>query len=94
METSSLGRELTPVLLGLTAATGVIDAISYLGMGRVLVANMTGNVVFLGFPSPEPADPAAPHGRLSSWRWGPSWRARQSVVGSDVQSEAVGGGGS
>lgn len=37
------------MLLGLTAATGLIDAICYLGMGHVLVANMTGNIVFLGF---------------------------------------------
>jgi uncharacterized membrane protein YoaK (UPF0700 family) len=42
-------RGLTVVLLGLTAATGLIDAVCYLGMGHVLVANMTGNVVFLGF---------------------------------------------
>jgi uncharacterized membrane protein YoaK (UPF0700 family) len=36
------------VLLGLTVTTGLIDAVCYLGMGHVLVANMTGNVVFLG----------------------------------------------
>jgi uncharacterized membrane protein YoaK (UPF0700 family) len=35
--------------LSLTAATGLIDAVSYLGLGRVFVANMTGNVVFLAF---------------------------------------------
>jgi uncharacterized membrane protein YoaK (UPF0700 family) len=29
--------------------TGVVDAVSYLGLGQVFVANMTGNVVFLGF---------------------------------------------
>jgi uncharacterized membrane protein YoaK (UPF0700 family) len=33
----------------LTAVSGVGDAISYLGLGHVFVANMTGNVVFLGF---------------------------------------------
>lgn len=37
------------VLLVLTTATGLVDAACYLGMGHVLVANMTGNVVFLGF---------------------------------------------
>lgn len=42
-------RILQPVLLALTAATGVIDAVSYLGLGRVFTANMTGNVVLLGF---------------------------------------------
>jgi uncharacterized membrane protein YoaK (UPF0700 family) len=36
-------------LLTLTAVTGLIDAVSYLRLGHVFVANMTGNVVFLGF---------------------------------------------
>ncbi|HEY2203641.1 MAG TPA: YoaK family protein [Pseudonocardia sp.] len=36
------------LLLLLTSATGVIDAVSILALGRVFVANMTGNVVFLG----------------------------------------------
>jgi uncharacterized membrane protein YoaK (UPF0700 family) len=36
-------------LLILTVVTGLIDAVSYLRLGRVFVANMTGNVVFLGF---------------------------------------------
>ncbi len=39
-----------PVLLvGLTVVTGLVDAFSYLRLGHVFVANMTGNVVFLGF---------------------------------------------
>jgi uncharacterized membrane protein YoaK (UPF0700 family) len=33
----------------LTFTTGVVDAVSYLGLGRVFTANMTGNIVFLGF---------------------------------------------
>jgi uncharacterized membrane protein YoaK (UPF0700 family) len=37
------------ILLLLTAVTGIVDAVSYLGLGQVFVANMTGNVVFLGF---------------------------------------------
>jgi uncharacterized membrane protein YoaK (UPF0700 family) len=37
------------LLIALTAATGLIDAVSYLGVGHVFVANMTGNVVLLGF---------------------------------------------
>ena len=40
---------LPPLLLGLTIVTGLVDAFSYLLLGRVFVANMTGNVVFLGF---------------------------------------------
>jgi uncharacterized membrane protein YoaK (UPF0700 family) len=42
-------RVLPPVLLGLTAVTGLVDAVSYLALGRVFTANMTGNVVLLGF---------------------------------------------
>ena len=37
------------VLLVLTGVTGLVDAISFLGLGRIFTANMTGNVVFLGF---------------------------------------------
>lgn len=40
---------LAPMLLLLTFITGLVDAFSYLLLGHVLVANMTGNVVFLGF---------------------------------------------
>ncbi|MBC2905776.1 YoaK family protein [Streptomyces cupreus] len=40
---------LPPLLLALTVVTGVVDAVSYLSLGHVFVANMTGNVVFLGF---------------------------------------------
>lgn len=36
-------------LLLLTFATGLADAISILVLGHVFVANMTGNVIFLGF---------------------------------------------
>ena len=37
------------LLVGLTVVTGLVDAFSYLRLGHVFVANMTGNVVFLGF---------------------------------------------
>src|SRR4030088_1560301 len=40
---------LTALLLVLTGTTGLVDAVSYLGLGHVFTANMTGNVVFLGF---------------------------------------------
>jgi uncharacterized membrane protein YoaK (UPF0700 family) len=36
-------------LLMLTFVTGLVDAVSYLKLGHVFVANMTGNVLFLGF---------------------------------------------
>jgi len=42
-------RQTVAALLALTAVTGLVDAVSYLRLGRVFVANMTGNVVFLGF---------------------------------------------
>ncbi|WP_405984089.1 YoaK family protein [Streptomyces sp. NBC_00872] len=40
---------LPPLMLTLTAVTGLVDAVSYLALGHVFVANMTGNVVFLAF---------------------------------------------
>ncbi len=40
---------LPALLLALTFLTGVVDASSYLRLGHVFVANMTGNIVFLGF---------------------------------------------
>ncbi len=45
----SVDKVLPYALLGMTAVTGVIDAVSYLALGRVFTANMTGNLVFLGF---------------------------------------------
>jgi uncharacterized membrane protein YoaK (UPF0700 family) len=47
--TPAQDHRLVPALLALTVTTGFIDAVSYLGLGRVFTANMTGNVVLLGF---------------------------------------------
>ncbi|MBO0678557.1 DUF1275 domain-containing protein [Mycolicibacterium sp. S2-37] len=48
--TSPVSDRLTvTALLLLTFATGLVDAISILVLGHVFVANMTGNVIFLGF---------------------------------------------
>jgi uncharacterized membrane protein YoaK (UPF0700 family) len=44
-DVAAIGRS----LLGLTVVTGVVDAVSFLGLGHIFTANMTGNVVFLGF---------------------------------------------
>jgi uncharacterized membrane protein YoaK (UPF0700 family) len=52
-------RRTVAALLTLTVVTGLIDAVSYLMLGRVFVANMTGNVVFLGFS-------VQPHSGLST----------------------------
>jgi len=49
VEPSSLHHPLARALLVLTFTTGLIDAVSYLGLGQVFTANMTGNIVFLGF---------------------------------------------
>jgi uncharacterized membrane protein YoaK (UPF0700 family) len=37
------------MMLLLTGVSGLVDATSYLQLGHVFVANMTGNIVFLGF---------------------------------------------
>jgi len=46
---ATISHPLTRALLVLTFTTGLIDAVSYLGLGHVFAANMTGNVVLLGF---------------------------------------------
>src|SRR5580693_3421476 len=45
----TIRHPLARTLLALTFTTGLIDAVSYLGLGHVFTANMTGNVVLLGF---------------------------------------------
>jgi len=54
--TAAPSPALVAALLGLTFVTGVIDAVSVLGLGHVFVANMTGNVVFLGFAVADRSD--------------------------------------
>jgi uncharacterized membrane protein YoaK (UPF0700 family) len=48
------------LLLVLTGVTGLVDAVSYLKLGHVFVANVTGNVVFLGFAVADAADFSIP----------------------------------
>jgi uncharacterized membrane protein YoaK (UPF0700 family) len=48
-EAQEASTVLTRALVGMTVVTGLVDAVSYLGLGRVFTANMTGNVVLLGF---------------------------------------------
>ncbi|MEU7410929.1 MULTISPECIES: YoaK family protein [Streptomyces] len=55
------GLRLTTVLLTLTVVSGLIDAVSYLGLGRVFTANMTGNVVVLGFAAAGAPGFSVPH---------------------------------
>jgi uncharacterized membrane protein YoaK (UPF0700 family) len=40
---------LPPLLVAMTLVTGLVDAFSYLVLGHVFVANMTGNVLFIAF---------------------------------------------
>jgi len=47
-EGNAEGR-LVVALLVLTFVTGIVDAVSFLGLGHVFTANMTGNIVLLGF---------------------------------------------
>ena len=53
--------QLIGALLALTFTTGLVDAVSLLGLGRVFTANMTGNVVLLGFGfDPDVQSPPTP----------------------------------
>ena len=68
---------LPPLFVTLTFVTGVVDAASYLRLGHVFVANMTGNVVFLGFG-------LAGAGGISVW-------ASLTAIGSFLVGGVVGG---
>jgi Protein of unknown function (DUF1275) len=46
---AALSDRLSMGLLVLTAVSGIVDAVSFLGLGHVFTANMTGNVAFLAF---------------------------------------------
>jgi uncharacterized membrane protein YoaK (UPF0700 family) len=43
-------QKVSPLLSPLTN-TGLVDAVSYIALGHVFTANMTGKIVFLGFAS-------------------------------------------
>jgi len=42
-------QPLVVTLAALTVVSGMLDAVSFLGLGHVFIANMTGNVVLIGF---------------------------------------------
>jgi len=48
-EQSNSEKVIPYALLGMTAVTGLVDAVSFLSLGRVFTANMTGNIVLLAF---------------------------------------------
>jgi len=50
MASNQAAEKIAPyIFLGMTAVTGLVDAVSYLSLGRVFTANMTGNIVLLAF---------------------------------------------
>ncbi|MFJ3497889.1 YoaK family protein [Streptomyces sp. NPDC086091] len=59
------GLRLVPALLLLTVLSGMIDAVSFLGAGHVFTANMTGNVVILGFATAGAPGFSVPHSATS-----------------------------
>jgi uncharacterized membrane protein YoaK (UPF0700 family) len=65
MRSTSPDGPLPALLLVLTAVTGLVDAVSYLKLGHVFVANMTGNVVFLGFAVADAEDFSIPASLLA-----------------------------
>jgi uncharacterized membrane protein YoaK (UPF0700 family) len=94
---------LPALLLVLTIVTGLVDAVSYLELGHVFVANMTGNVVFLGFalvdtqdfsiPGPLVAIAAFLAGALAGGRLGSSvahHRGRLLAIATCIQIVLVG----
>src|SRR6266550_2659114 len=55
MATSPTTEKVIPyALLGMTAVTALVDAVSFLSLGRVFTANMTGNIVLLAFATARP----------------------------------------
>jgi uncharacterized membrane protein YoaK (UPF0700 family) len=49
LEKDVVERRLLAALMVMTVVTGFVDAVSYIGLGHVFTANMTGNVALLGF---------------------------------------------
>jgi uncharacterized membrane protein YoaK (UPF0700 family) len=49
MSCAMLTDRLPVGLLALTAVSGIVDAVSFLALGQIFTANMTGNLVFLAF---------------------------------------------
>lgn len=49
MPVSADSDPLPKALIALTAVTGIVDAVAFLGLGQIFTAFMTGNILFLGF---------------------------------------------
>ena len=80
---------LPPLLVSMTLVTGLVDAFSYLVLGHVFVANITGNVVLLRLRWLVRRDSRLRH------RWQPWQRlewAHSSAGRSDHDSPGIGAG--
>ena len=64
-EALAIPKAVPPILHVLTGLTGIVDAVSVLALGHVFTANMTGNIVFLGFPVAGVPGLSAPRTALS-----------------------------
>jgi len=76
-------------LLGMTAVTGLVDAVSFLSLGHVFTANMTGNIVLLAFceyrctsgvPGPFNQCSLGVSCRRRGWRSHHGWRKRRGAA--------------
>jgi uncharacterized membrane protein YoaK (UPF0700 family) len=62
---SAASRPLLATLVVLTFVSGLVDAISYVGLGHVFTANMTGNVAVIGFAIAQAPGFSAPRSLVS-----------------------------
>jgi uncharacterized membrane protein YoaK (UPF0700 family) len=87
----SIRHPLARALLVMTFSTGLIDAVSYLGLGRVFAANMTGNIVLLGFgiAGSGGLPVVAPLVSLSAFLAGSALGGRLAVTSGDRHAEHV-----
>lgn len=83
MKNAPIHSSMPLLLLAATAVTGVVDAVSFLGLGHVFTANMTGNVVFLGFALAGASGLSIPHSFLSLLAFGSG-----AVIGGRIATRA------
>jgi uncharacterized membrane protein YoaK (UPF0700 family) len=77
------------LLVALTAATGAVDAVTWLTLGKMFSAFMTGNIAFLAFRTGGAAGPSVPRvlGSLAAFGIGAFVGAR--IVGATSDSDLV-----
>jgi uncharacterized membrane protein YoaK (UPF0700 family) len=87
-EVSVLPRARDAMLALLAAAAGSIDALSYLRLGNVFTANMTGNAVLLGIAAGQQAAARVLHSVAALAGFGLGVLAGAALCGRDQQAEA------